>query len=295
MLNQLLDFQASPLFTFLAIVVISSWFGYFLNNKVKPEYKKLVSEKIKQTVQLDKTANFTCLFLRLFDQLILPSTAQRPNICRSILVSMTTLAFVGLVWATTSTLFNKSFQSFVSDPWGNTVIFLVLGTIINIIGDYFSLRESRLVIGMLPRVNLIYRPMLIMLDLVFTVVCFLASCLLGLYLLHALGISFGDPDPLSLSRIILLEGIFFSTNSRLVVHLLGIYFWTTLFSSVWLWIFVAGSMFWPLVKWTRRFIDIDKHPIGTVMTVGGIFIGMVFLVATVAQELLAVVIREMAP
>lgn len=280
MLNELLGFQAGPLFTFLTFVVVCSRFGYFIDNKVSLEYRELVRESIKRAVPQNKM-DFTALFLPIFDKILLTSTAKRPGLLRSITVSASILMLVGFVWILTSSSFDKSFESFISYPWKNIVIFLVLGTAINVIGDYLSLWESRILIGLLPYVNLLCKPLVILLDLMFTVICFLISCLAGLYILNWLpGFYANVPDALSLLRIVLLEGIFFPQDIRLEVHLLAIYFWTTLFTSVWLWIFVVGSVLWPFIGWARRVLDIEKYPIGSVMTVGSILVGMAGLAAS---------------
>ena len=55
----------------------------------------------------------------------------------------------------------------------------------------------------------------------------------------------------------------------------AICFYTTMFTSVWVWIFLVGIRCWPLfVGLTRNVIDVDRHPVGAAMTIGGMVGGM---------------------
>ncbi len=51
-------------------------------------------------------------------------------------------------------------------------------------------------------------------------------------------------------------------------------FYTTLFTSVWVWIFMLGGVLWPLFSWLSNVLAVDKYPVGSVMAIGGVFLGL---------------------
>ena len=55
----------------------------------------------------------------------------------------------------------------------------------------------------------------------------------------------------------------------------AIYFYTTLFTSVWVWLFMLGGVLWPLFTWLRGALRVDRFPVGSAMAIGGVFGGLV--------------------
>ncbi len=67
--------------------------------------------------------------------------------------------------------------------------------------------------------------------------------------------------------------LLFSANSDGDVFV--IFFYTTLFTSVWVWLFMLGGVLWPLFTWLRGVLRVDKFPVGSAMAIGGVFGGLV--------------------
>ncbi len=67
--------------------------------------------------------------------------------------------------------------------------------------------------------------------------------------------------------------LLFSANSDGDVFV--IFFYTTLFTSVWVWLFMLGGVLWPLFTWLRGVLLVDKFPVGSAMAIGGLFAGLV--------------------
>ena len=61
---------------------------------------------------------------------------------------------------------------------------------------------------------------------------------------------------------------------------LSIFFYTTLFASLWAWVFMLGTKLCPLFVWLAGdVLDIDSHPVGAAMTIGGVFFGLMIIIS----------------
>ena len=153
--------------------------------------------------------------------------------------------------------------------------------LINIVSDFFSLWESRFVIGrMAVAPGTIRIAAYLFLDLIATVIIFVAAIALaaladGLWynkqhiVEHVISYTSVTLNDLTMGGALLFSyGSWGGDIMALVAY-------TTLFTSVWVWLFMLGGVLWPLFTWLRGVLGVDKFPVGSAMAIGGVFGGLV--------------------
>ncbi len=185
------------------------------------------------------------------------------------------------------------------------LFFILAAYTTNFIGDFFSLCETRIVIRVMETARKkTYFAILLILDLFVTVSIFSIGLLAGhFFLLVSMntGMALADDsediysrlfnaavlgecvemlgDSVEFTKYILhsmfLEGGIFSPWDELINGMIGAILFTSLFTSVWLWVFMVGVIVWPVFSWLSEWFDIDEHPMGTVITCGITILTMV--------------------
>lgn len=267
-------------------------FGYFWDtgNKLREEYKERIRRNLNRFSSED---NLASLFLPLFDRLFDPNGTGRPRFWRSVLASCLVLSVLSIVWA----LLWPERAAGVFSVWETPSLLIMIVPLavgINLIGDIFSLWETRFVVGRMAVSRGSCQAVLLLADLVATMLIYGAGLVFGTFLWIALLMILLEEIP-SLGEIGEIgeigEGVFDLVHSALNVLIvdrglmfcgpgemdfLSIFFYTTLFTSVW--VFMLGIKLWPLFTWlSGSVLNINSRPIGALMTIGGVFLG--FLVA----------------
>ena len=177
-----------------------------------------------------------------------------------------------------------------------------IGVITNVIPDFFSLLESRVILGIMTRTRSSFAlAVLILIDLYITSAIASASCTLGFVLT---AINFSHPErfqaPISvlvgfgwsLAKVwqgafdIIRGGLTLSAFTQFVgsnAALKRIFAYPAYFTSIWLWLY-AGSGF--LLKFARRFdlgfgwfnrhFDIEHKPLSAIGFVAGCIVAVVY-------------------
>ena len=289
-----------PLAAGVSFTVATIGFGAALELLLIEEIRSKVRDKLMRVSQM--ADNWPTLFLAMFDRLFDPKGKGRPRFWRSAAASMLVLTALLVAWATllperADLLIIRLHQTL------QVVILIVFFVIpINIVGDFGSLWESRLVIGrMAVTPYTIGKTAFLLLDLIATVGIFVLAFACGLlaYVSAVFGLVYFSVfvflpeaewgavylDALasitnnffhfvtSISLLdSLLDSLLFSTSDA---DLLVIFFYTTLFTSVWVWVFMLGGVLWPLFTWLRGVLRVDRFPVGSAMAIGGVFGGLV--------------------
>ena len=296
-----------PLVAALAIVGGAYGLGEFMDRRARPSFRIQMQRAIEQ----DSKENITRLFLKFFDRIFDPKTTGRPSILRSAIASCTVLACFLLVAA--AFWFNNETNAFKAlsnnDEWpGLTAILAALAFAIgtNLIGDIFSLWETRIVIGRMAASPPKYHILFLVFDVIATALVYcmglIVGALIGLVfelLQNQTTIQeiFGTDLVYrwtvgvlieTYTELIVNKGIFFQTPNK-SFDLFSIYFFTALATSVWAWMFFAGlklcKLFSFVMAWYDRRLESEKEPVVAVMTVGGIVCGILVLVGSYAWVL----------
>ncbi len=276
-------------------------FGYFMDNKLDDAFRAKVRDKLTRVPpEGDATGDddWPSLFLAMFDRLFDPKGKGRPRFWRSALASMLVLtalivAWVVLVPERVGGVMPERPEVIPERPGGllmdaeiySSFIFAFFFVLpINIVGDFFSLWESRFVIGrMAVAPGAIRIAAYLFLDLIATIIIFVAAFAVGLWGIGLLGVGVyfeGGEFPIRilffefLSELTTGGGLLFS-HKEATIDLFALVAYTTLFTSVWVWLFMLGGVLWPLFTWLRGVLGVDKFPVGSAMAIGGVFGGLV--------------------
>ena len=300
-----LPFTLGVLATVFTCLLSVNSIARFFDSMLRREYKQTLSKYI-DTVSPRQT--IVRIFLTLFDSLFRIRTRFRPSLTRSILVSSVIYLLFLIVWIL---LFGDRASGFVNkfeaSGWtplnfGISLFFVILCT--NYVGDFFSVWETRWVIGRLDKLK---KPMIlvILLDLVasifiFVIGYYLAMLMIFAYFLIIDVILDGKSLDLFLSeesvwlyrpmvdlyeKLILEHGLFFrSTDYSYDFEAIGIY--TTLTTSIWLWISILGTKLAGLFNTARKFLKLESYPIFTITLLGSVSLAILIVLVAFLSDML---------
>ena len=278
-----------PTLTGVSLAISVSAYGYLLDGKISRTAKRRLYEMLKESSGRDELRNLLLLFLRFFDRVFRTQRFLRPSVRRSVAASGIVFVSLLVIWYFISPErvhmhINQIRKSEIQ------IISLVICSV-NFVGDFASLWGSRYILGLVQRVQSSIASLgLLLLDLVMSIFIYMGALFLSLCLWWII-IEFPFQDPYGLSFYGIKGGLIWGlwkiwTNDFFFGYqfifprdnsndVFAICFYSTLFTSVWVWSCVLGRMVWPLFDWLRNFIDTEKYPIGVCMTMGGICLGTV--------------------
>ena len=290
-LQKIIDF-CWPICIGAAFAWACSRFGYFWDkdDKLEPALRERVRQTLDRVFPADDSAG---LFLSFFDNLFDPGGTGRPSLTRSVLASFLVLIVLAVAWALSwpgraESIFTDLVEGTLRELLDSIMILTLLAVGTNCIGDFFSLWETRFMMGRVAIARGRRRAILLLSDLVATVLIYGSGVVFGSLLFMAFAELRAFEYIPSLSVIILhILTVVFIVFDTLVVDqgllfcdpendFLSIFFYTTLFTSVWAWVFMLGIKLWPLfARMLRETLNVNQYPVGSAMTIGGIFIGLV--------------------
>lgn len=156
------------------------------------------------------------------------------------------------------------------------IAFLLLSVILNWLPDYLSLLESRYVITWMSNADSFVKlAVLLLVDLVATAVIW-SVCLVPLLLVF--------DSPLSVLHDVLRGGVFFWKGEEAVYRVFGIWFYSTFFTSVWVWLYALAGFAVKLGEvlglWVGRFkriMDIHEKPFSSMGYAAMVIVTLGFL------------------
>ena len=114
------------------------------------EIREKVRNYLCQTFRRNTGEGYAALFSLIFDRIFGVKKANRPNIYRSAIASLTLILFISGIWSIAEPDRAQETFSVMSEDLLSTVVILLLSsTLINFAGDYFSIWETRIVIGLM--------------------------------------------------------------------------------------------------------------------------------------------------
>jgi len=263
------------------LIYLSSWLGisggiYGLFSKageaVKDESKIAVSKWI-QNIELEKEApNWPATFASLFDRVFTERHFSWKCFRRSGIASFTgviimTLIFV-LITQGSEIIPNEETSrpnidtiNVIMPPLSIILTFLTLFICFNLITDYISLLESRYIIKKMEGTQSIVRWISFMtIDLLIT---FLVFIILGFGLFTSITILSTSLLEIQLSSFNLTRFIQTISNSISLsgeVGFMGIFLYTTFFTSIWIWLYAGSGLLIKFIVRSGKFLSFfSKH------------------------------------
>ena len=269
--------------------------GYYWDSKVRDPIRDKVSAKLKRAFP-EGDENTASLFVSSFDRLFDPDQNGRPRFRRSVIASCIAMTVLTVVWILrlSDESHNPVAHAATMAPfmfWSNMVVYALT---INAVGDFFSLWETRLIVGLMAKAPPGRQLPLLLVDVAATVLLYSISLVFGL----SIGVFLGFFEALvygnlasyfdtafsllgiriyaAFKSLLAGGGLTLCDNNPGAFH--GIFFYTTFFTSIWVWLFMLGIKVWPLFAWLEgTILDADKHPLGVAMTIAGIACGIVII------------------
>ena len=304
--------MSNPVFAILpsvAIIIVFVPLGYVMDRKFTDKFRTRVSQSLEHHFIVGEN-NSPKLFIEIFDGLFRTRSKLRPSLPRSIIASISTTLVIAMLWAV-SPQFKAQDIGQITVEADVAVVLIILFISINVAGDFFSLWLSRYLIGRMSTVRKLCRSMgYLMVDFLSSIAIFIVFLFVGA-LFGALLLSyyfrndtsilsvetdqpirevFGDVITLSLETTIegtqeLLEGGLLFCSEVITIDILAIFFFTTLLTSIWVWIFIMGVSFWPLLTSIRSVLRVRKYPIGSATMIGSVALCILVTIVLVAVDL----------
>lgn len=283
--------------TSAAFVSFFTSLGYSIDKigYMRGELGTSIVNRAKQAIH--QGDGFLRLFLDYFDGFFKPNEKTlRPRISRSIIASCVVLILFLCLWlvffhdrAENAMDILKDDQAFTG--WSG--IFSPLAFLIgaNLIGDFFSLWESRFVMEYMAKVRLRFQVLLLFMDLVLTILIYCFGLVIGGLLVITLEgklissiefvigwIAYVFSD--TYQHLVVNQGLLFCKDVSTYLYtydLMSIYFYTILFTSVWLWVFLIGIKTWSYFSIIGRASGSNNYPMLSFMCTGSVFISFLLI------------------
>ena len=289
----------------LVLIYIGSWLSitgglYGLFSKAGDLLKKESREKLSRSIKgldLPKRANWPEMFAELFDGVFGEKHLSFRCFFRSSIASLFSLVVVGMILEGVTRGKAEVFglipvYSGLVGPIV-AIVFVVLIVLINTIPDYLSLYETRMMLNWLRRSASWRRVVFFLfLDVLLTSAIFAVIGVVSVSAVGGLWVLLLD-YPASIYISYVLENIYvyvFGTASHgpmwSPTGYLAVFFYTTFFTSVWVWLYGLSTVTMRLLGKTRsglhffrRHFDLDEYPLRAMGFVVVIFITVVYLIA----------------
>lgn len=283
---------------------ILAWFGinsgiWFLFVKLeetlRPEIKTDISNWLSNLNPEKKLANWPTAFASIFDGIFGKKHFSWRCFSRSCIASILAVLMLTILWwALNPEGFYGYFYRFGFDSLvGSLVLYILLSFCFNLIPDYFSLLETRYIIGKLRNVHSTPKIIIfLVIDLVATVFIFLVGAAIGIAIITIIYGQDNYEETLTGFMGMFLSGITMDVSNDYIPVNMGVWFYSTFFTSVWIYLYVisgmivkAGSFIGILASCIRKIFDIDKKPLRSMGYVSIAFVSLAFLIVPFAKLL----------
>ena len=275
-----------PLITGFSVLVALTTFGYYFDNKITQEYRNLFLNVLDAVFpdnenKIKSKNNWPALLIYIFDFIFHTKTeTEQPKFWRSVCASFFMFSLISVYWVLYSparalAVYSNEFTNKATEQIVLlTVAIFVFVAFVNGIGDFFSLWASRMFIGRMATFPKTWaRAVLLLLDALVSILIFCTGITFGLAFSEILNVGH---MPTFLAKFedtfggFFLEKGFLFEHARSQFDVVGIIFYTTLMTSIWVWVFLMGLGLWRGLKILRNILDVNKHPLGSIMTLGAI-------------------------
>ena len=269
-------------------------FGYFWDKKLSADFRDQVRQILLHAL---REHNLGLLFAVFFDRIFSTTPTSRPSFTRSVFASWVILAILLGSWASYAphrffgTWSHVESVAYGLPTWPLIASVFCFAVAINVVGDFFSMWETRFIVGRIATSPGQFLIVWLLLDLIATITIYAASYVLGISIMILL-YSLVFDDMTWLAAKIFFDHYLFSVLDQLVIQrgllfcpppsdvdLFVIFFYTTLFTSVWIWVFMLGIKLWPICRKLSWILDVENYPVGSAMTIGGVLIGFLVTIS----------------
>jgi len=282
-----------------SVAYVAAWLGIITGIRklfkdteedVLPGFKKSVAAWIQNLKPAEKITNWPDQFAQLFDSVFGKKHFTLKCFLRSSLASLISATLMFFIWGI---LRPNEFHAFYLDPdlVYNFLILLFFVGILNLIPDYFSLLETRYMLRWLNNSYSVKRAILgILIDGLVTAVIFW----IGLNILSVLVLVFVS-DTSFVVLFIKINKEFLTLYlplkaTQMYILPLGITFYSTFFTSAWLWLYVISGIilkslkyFGVMVEKAGKIFDLENKPISALGNVASVFVTFIFAVIAFYQ------------
>ena len=245
-------------------IVATAIFGLFVkaDDFVSPQFRELLAGLIQRTSPPSRDSAWAQTFVVLFDRIFGTRPLSLRFIGRSLAASFLAVAVMWIIW-----LWNAPDPDF----WMTTSTLIVAPLVINSVPDYLSLVESRWIVARMRGRGARATCALLLLDAILTALIFYVFVSLVVIVLVAMM----EPDqaiPLDPLQIWLLltEGGGLALAGDTTI---GVFFYSTYFTSVWVWLYVASRSLLrllaasaPLLRALKFVLPIEQKPLRAIGT-----------------------------
>lgn len=262
------------------------WLLFSRSEKVaSPDAKKAITHWLKN-VKLEGTpTTWPSTFANVFDSIFGKKHLSWRCFWRSCVASLIAVIVVTSIWGVLRPEHLASYLVGLQDWLGDDMLVGLLAfVILNLFPDYISLLESRYIIRRMSTAQ--HSPgrilSLLVLDVVLTVSIFFAALLpLAFIGAYAFGVSALEVYTKVMAEI-LEHGVFLSSEYDSLSF--GIFFYTTFFTSVWVWLYAISGLVIQLagylgigfnrLKW---FLDIENKPLHSLGVISMLLVTLIYL------------------
>ena len=220
-----------------ALILVIKGIFELMENTANPDAKRSATDRIKSIAA--KSISQTIVespqwFIEAFDRIFWGRHLTWRCFLRSCGASMISVVVMTIVWVFLDPISWQQFLSYNGE--GVIGMILVFAFVLNLVPDYISLLETRWVLRIVAHTDIKELIVLLVLDVLITGGIFFCGVVVVVLIY---GVSSGDWITLAelpevLSRFILFQ--------RADVVPFGIFFYSTYFTSVWLYLFIAASI-----------------------------------------------------
>jgi len=263
--------------------------------------KKDISKWLKNIDPDEPVKNWPEQFAAVFDRLFGEKHLTWKCFVRSSFASIIAVFLMTLIWGV---LRSDDFVGyFTSTPLTHVLIRFVFWILLfNLLADYVSLLETRLVIRFMKSSRL-SKILGLATDFILTAgiyfIGFIVGSIISGVVIEILYESLVDWEPTSRNEILSFEtllSVFFPLGQgglnemiqlKCTDHQLpfGIYFYSTFFTSLWLWLYVISGFTVKLTQklnislnWLKKYLDIDQKPLRSMALVSIMMVTIIFIV-----------------
>ena len=265
----------------ILLAISLSFLGFWLDKYVRNHFQQQIADAW-QRIDNDLWPN---KFLTLYDHLLTSSSSSigRPQIMRSALLSLLSMIVIMVAWFPLELTESTSRSWWPKDTMVGLLIIATYVIPVNILGDYLSFWETRIVVGFMAKTKRsLLRILFVVLDLAATTLLFLIFTLLGTVVFVAVLYVAGMELPehilvhviSAFGEIVLGGGWLFADVYVSDLNVFGVLYFTTMATSIWVWTYMIGSLLWPVVVFIPKVIAVERRPTGFAMTIGGVVLGL---------------------
>jgi hypothetical protein len=269
---------------------------------LKPEVRTAISNWLSNLNPGGKSTNWPTTFAAVFDNVFSKKLSSFRCILISYIVSIIAVIILTIIWlAINPEGFYFVFKADVKTKILQCLLFLCM---FNFSADFFSLLVTRYIISKMSKTSSTTKTIgYLAIDFSVTIIVFVVvaeAFLFFVAMLHSYfpkwytsrGHEVFEYKQMIAYLIELFQyGIFFKSSDD-SVPTLGVYFYSTFFTSIWVWVYVmsglavkVGVMSSELLISTRRIFDIEKKPLRSMGYVCMVIVSIIFLVVPFAKLL----------